>query len=464
MKSTVQGGYRVIRAGELISLIEARKAGGITFTALRAYLGCHILAASRFNARGPVRYTVKELRQRLGKDISEAGTKTALEQLERRRLLEFREEEIKFLAADRPHWSAAAELHTDPARPVPIPRFILRAIIRHRKPAEVLAVLAHLVRCLWKKGKEIVSKGLVKASWVAKLCGISERAVHSARRWMQDKKFLNCLEVKQHVLNRFGGCFVIALQHEGERCDRCEPCGRSERRAARKSQSEFAPPLKRVLPITKISTTNQKDNPAFSERAGFLSKKAPKPTLKNIQLEDLHRLSRLEQLYEQATAAKWLPECEANLRNFVAAAVRATRVSGDAVRIFVGIVRRGLWHHITQEQEDRAAQALKRFREKRTGREERGNVGVFSYERKYPLRPQKNAGGHAPAVQSSVRESSGCFLSAPRAAQKTSFAQSGAKEAGTGANTDGLCRVEGLALSIVRTMGNPRTSGRWNVA
>jgi len=91
----------------------------------------------------------------------------------------------------------------------------------------------------------------------------------------------------------------------------------------------------------------------------------PEPTLKNITSDDLHRLSHLEELYKQATAAAWLPDCEANLRNFVAAAVRATRAgtacsestacsgSGDAVRIFVGIVRRGLWPNITQEQEDR---------------------------------------------------------------------------------------------------------------
>jgi len=366
VSGTVQGGYRVIRAGELITLIEARKAGDITFTALRAYLACHILAASRFNARGPVRYTLKELRQRLGKDITEEGIEAALEQLERRELLRFREEGIEFLAGDRPHWSAGAELHTDPSRPVPVPRFILRAILRHKKPAEVLAVLAHLVRCLWKKGKEIVSKGLVKASWVAALCGISERAVHSARRWMQERKFLTALEVKQHVLNRFGGCFVIALSQaeEGKATERRVPHNSKRSRVAGKSKHESAPPYKQVHSIKSTSTTNQKDNPAFGKSAGFLSKNSKKPTLKNIQLEDLHRLSRLEDLYQQATAAKWLPDCEANLRNFVAAAVRATRVSGDAVRIFVGIVRRGLWHHITQAEEDRAAQVLKRYRDK----------------------------------------------------------------------------------------------------
>jgi hypothetical protein len=33
----------------------------------------------------------------------------------------------------------------------------------------------------------------------------------------------------------------------------------------------------------------------------------------------------------------------------------------------VEIVKKGLWHHITQEQEDRAIQALKRYQEKQRG-------------------------------------------------------------------------------------------------
>ena len=87
-------------------------------------------------------------------------------------------------------------------------------------------------------------------------------------------------------------------------------------------------------------------------------------TLRRIKLVDLQRLSRLRALYAQATAAKWLAHSEANFRNFVAAAARATRVDGDAVRVFVGIVRRGLWHHLTIDDEDRALNALKRERER----------------------------------------------------------------------------------------------------
>jgi hypothetical protein len=48
----------------------------------------------------------------------------------------------------------------------------------------------------------------------------------------------------------------------------------------------------------------------------------------------------------------------------LAAAVRANGVrDGDPVRVFMGIVRRRLWSHITEAQEERARQAPARFRE-----------------------------------------------------------------------------------------------------
>ena len=73
--------------------------------------------------------------------------------------------------------------------------------------------------------------------------------------------------------------------------------------------------------------------------------------LRNILPEDLKKLPRLEELYRQAVRARWLPDSEANFRNFICAALRATRAGGRVGAIFVGIVKRGLWHHITYDQE-----------------------------------------------------------------------------------------------------------------
>jgi hypothetical protein len=89
-----------------------------------------------------------------------------------------------------------------------------------------------------------------------------------------------------------------------------------------------------------------------------------KPSIANIKLEDLLRFSRTEELYRQAVARGLVEHSEYQVLNWIAAAVRAkTAPNGDPVRIFMGIVRRGLWHHVTQQQEERARRALARYRE-----------------------------------------------------------------------------------------------------
>jgi hypothetical protein len=62
-----------------------------------------------------------------------------------------------------------------------------------------------------------------------------------------------------------------------------------------------------------------------------------------------------------------LPRSEANIRNFASAALRTTRGGGRVGAIFAGIVTKQLWHHITQEQENRALAVLNRFREAHAG-------------------------------------------------------------------------------------------------
>ncbi len=89
-----------------------------------------------------------------------------------------------------------------------------------------------------------------------------------------------------------------------------------------------------------------------------------RPTIRNVRLEDLQSFSHTEELYWQAVERRVIEHSENNALNWLAAAVRAKSVrDGDPVRVFVGIVRRRLWSHVTQEQEERARQALARYRE-----------------------------------------------------------------------------------------------------
>jgi hypothetical protein len=118
------------------------------------------------------------------------------------------------------------------------------------------------------------------------------------------------------------------------------------------NRTAFAPPNKDRK--TSYESKNQK--------AGVF-KREGEPNLRKILPHDLRSLERMDSLYAQAARCGWIQPSEANALNFLAAAVRAQEVGRDAPRVFVTLVRRGLWHHITQAQEDHARAALVRWRD-----------------------------------------------------------------------------------------------------
>ena len=127
-----------------------------------------------------------------------------------------------------------------------------------------------------------------------------------------------------------------------------------------KNSPKFAPPYKDLL--TSYRTKNQK---LENQISGFCEKGREKSNLKNITREDLTRTSRVLELYAQAVKANWLKDSEQNRLRFIAAAIRAKKVGFEPVKVLVAIVRRGLWHHITQQEEDQARAALRKHAERR---------------------------------------------------------------------------------------------------
>ena len=238
-------------------------------------------------------------------------------------------------------------------RLIPVPRQILKFLARCTRPVLAKTVVAYLLRGLaLERSGNVRSAGTVKISWICKLCQISERAARGARAELIRLGWITRDTGSfQRKLNRDGAYFVINT-------------------AWRRAVKRFAPPSPKKCtqsapPIEKLETPygskNQKSEHGVC--TANEEEQLARPTLRDIKHEDLKRLSRLRVLYVEATAAKWLTHSEASFRNFVAAAARATRVDGNAVRVFVGIVRRGLWHHLTNADDERARSAFKRERE-----------------------------------------------------------------------------------------------------
>lgn len=323
-------------------------------------------------------------------------------------------------------WGSLAGLRSG-RRPIPVPRPVLRFLARHPQAGLTKVALAYLVRGLSiGRGSGVIgNRGTVKASWIACVFGLSLRAVRYAQRDLQRAHWISKdTGSVQRKLNRDGAYFVINLDWcppadaSWLEPGRLAPCfgahkpmdgpplpsdsGRKGKGRVRdcpcegiestqslpfvnrdRARIDPAPPLvpesRPVAPPRKDRETSNEEKKhqeaPCGERAGvdFRSGKGryitealtatPRPSIRNILVDDLHRLSRMQELYLQAVAACWLRHSEAGALNFLAAAVRARDVNGDPVRVFVGIVRRGLWSHITQAQEDQARRALTRARD-----------------------------------------------------------------------------------------------------
>jgi hypothetical protein len=343
----IQGGYVLISVGQFANLCAARDEKRISFLAFRVWLAAHEQKARRCMAKHR-RFTTGELAE-LVREKPKA-VERALRQLAAEKLICWSESAIEFPRDLTPSGEEiASDFGTSPKRPVPVPRRLLRAMFRHTRPAEVLAAIGHVIRCLFIRAGKIRNDGLVKASWIASTFRIAERSVQSARKWLTTSGFLVIERVHQLVMNRWGGKFSIVIQ----------PVTAPSQKAV--TGSRFAPPSK-TKSTSKSTSNNQINNKPARTASGVLKE----PTLNSIQPEDLRKPLRLEVLYRQAVQAGWIEHSEASVRNFCSAAVRATRTGGRVGAIFAGIVKKRLWHHITQEQEDRAVIVIKRFREKQS--------------------------------------------------------------------------------------------------
>jgi hypothetical protein len=358
-----QDGYKLIRAEQLVAALSALNTGEITFRAFRAYVGCFELlaireAAERSNARFRKNRQRRFLRSELGLLIgAKEGTTVSreLSSLSVAGLLTFTETAIDLAGSATQSVEPLGLLgRRGGKRLIPVPRQVLKFLARCSRPALAKTVVAYLLRglALERSGK-IRSAGTIKISWVCQIGQISERAARAARSELIRVGWITKDTGSfQRKLNRDGAYFVINPAWRRRLKQSAPP--------APKKCDGSAPP--REKQETPYGSEYQKPTPRNEVGVCMANggEVLERPSLRHIKLEDLQRLSRLRALYAQATAAKWLAHSEANLRNFIAAAARATRVNGDSVKVFVAIVRRNLWHHLTCEDEDRAIAALKR--------------------------------------------------------------------------------------------------------
>jgi hypothetical protein len=260
------------------------------------------------------------------------------------------------LEVSREPTSSASELLEElaakrsPTRPIPVPRRILRLLARPGRASTAVVILAYVLRGLTldRRTGEVRGRGSVKASWIAEAYGLSMRSVRAARADMVRLGLIGRDRASsQWKLNRTGAYFSWNLAWSG---------------ASRVAPRRAAPASHPAPLIERPETPNGSRRDQKPAGSGVLRK----PDIRSVREEDLRRLDTLDELYRQAVRARILDGTESEVLNFVGAAVRAITSEVRAPeRVFMGIVRRRLWGHVTQAQEARARAGLTRFRSSR---------------------------------------------------------------------------------------------------
>jgi hypothetical protein len=368
----IQSGYKTLTPIEIANCFSALAAGNISYRGVRVYFGCLAIAAireaaARTGARRDkraerCRYRVSELAKLSG--ISERGVKRELRVLERASILKFTEKEIAAGKEALPGSEALCQAlagKRSPKRPIPVPRSVLRFVAGCSKGALGKTMLAYAARGLSieRSGGAVKGAGSVKASWIAHVFGLSLRSVKAARKELIRSGFITKDSGSfQRKLNRDGAYFKVNLAWTGEKAGvlKISPL-------AAKTGTSFAPPYKEKK--TSNESKNQKAQSSALKLPGVCNANTQGgPRLTDIRASDLKRLSRLKPLFLQAVKAGCLRGSEADFLNFVGAAVRSNSVGArDPVRVFVSIVKEGRWEVISQKQEDRAREAIRRDRE-----------------------------------------------------------------------------------------------------
>lgn len=360
----VHGGYHTLSPIQICNAVGALRARRISLRAFRAYFACAAIAASRYAARragrseprrrppARPRFGVDEVAQLLGcASLRVVGAD--LRSLAAAGLLTFAVDALELCKQPTEDSSELLEVvasRRSPTRPIPVPRRVLRLLARPGRASTAIVILSYMLRGLTldRGTGEVRGRGSVKASWIAEAFGMSLRAVRSGRAELVRLGLVTRdTGSNQWKLNRDGAYFSWNLAWSG--ASSSAPPGVA-------AASHPAPPMKR--PRTPYGSKKNQEPVG----PGVLRK----PDIREVVPEDLGSLPRLDELYRQAVRRRILDGTESDALNFVCAAARALSVPcRSPERVFMGIVRRRLWSHVTLAQEDRARSSMARFRRSR---------------------------------------------------------------------------------------------------
>lgn len=348
------GGFVFISATALIAAWWAYKRRFIDYRDFRVWLSCHELVAKRCGSkegRAP-RFDHREVHRLVG-GVGGEHVRASLRRLEDSGLFRWRESSIRFLTSasevrvgEPSDLMAAVESVTNHRRKIPVPRRLLRFLAGCSRPVVTATALGHLLRCMYYRNGKCSPSGLCKASWIASVFEVDERTVKAARQELLRLGVLIREPASQYRLNRWGVPMRFDLAWGGEE----NPRGSPPRTVQSTTQS---PPPRETGNSSSRRSENQK--PGAPGPSGVRMRTGRGPKLSNVLEVDLREPRRTLILHAEAMRRGWVNGSEADRLKVLAAGQHALRHGQrNPAGLFVTLLKRGLWHFLSLEDEDKA--------------------------------------------------------------------------------------------------------------
>lgn len=354
------GGFVFISGTALLSIWWAYRQGIVTLRDLRVWLACFELTARRcqMECGRAARYTVAELQQ-LTDSSSETTLRRSIGRLRQAGYLSWSESQVEAGMPSPGLYDDAGDIETflgqvpNHRRKIPVPRRILRMLAKDGSKVMVATVFGHLLRCLYYRQRACRPSGTCKASWIAETFGVDLRNVKAARKALVASGLLTLEPRSQLFLNRYGSLVTVNLAWKDD-----PPSVLQSPPPARHNGHGLPPPNKNT---ELLRIKNQKPRPAAAGVCTTRLKLGP-PDLRHVVPADLADPARLAVLHEQARKASFLSGTEADRLSFYASAEHAKAVGSTNIPgLFAAAVRRRLWSFVTQADENRAMEILRRY-------------------------------------------------------------------------------------------------------
>ncbi len=378
-KTLVEGGFALLPApvlAQVVRLVNKKALSGIDIRIflslielkhIRTVENCHRRLILGRSLAVPM-FTIGEISKLTG-GVSEVSVSKSLRRLKQVGVAQFSASQILLNIPSEPDEFFPSQ------RKVPIPRRILKFLVKKSEKSLLLTALVSMLRGLFIKKGTVYGAGRVKISLIKSATGVSKASILRAKNTLVAAGLLIPDSSPVHSLvQRFGSyfafnldfgvaaekadpgeCVIAALEPPVELPEKANDKEPILRPIRAKKESILRPPIHKQKPPSDLRNQNLRASPLTG------AKKLKKISLRDIQENQIRAGKGLVELYRQAVEQGWFVDSSMNFLNFVASAVKSVRKSKSPVRLFVWTVRNG-FRYISNQDEERAQSVVATIR------------------------------------------------------------------------------------------------------